>query len=124
MADIQQQPLMTRNQCSLAEHCNNLGGTNLDIYDFVSKSGKKTLFCMIAGKIHWASPNALAKIREGKAAQAAGDIAKAKVCFNMIQYVESKKPDAPEFDAQGRSNWVPSLLVRGNAPTESIQLTF
>jgi hypothetical protein len=123
MADTQQTPLEQRNQCTLEQHCRDLGGNSIDIFDFTKKDGTKTCFVMVAGKVHWASPRALGKIKEGLTASKDGDFDKAKACFHMIQYVESKKSGDPE-ETNGRSNWVPSLLMQGNAPQMSGQLIF
>lgn len=115
----------TRNQMSLQTLCQKEGTTNLEKYDFTGKDGKNHLFFALGSKkVIWASDRAQAELTEGMKALAANDVQKAKVCFMNIQYAECKKEGLPDVDELGRSNWVPSLMIAGNKPTETIQLTF
>ena len=114
-----------RNQMSLQTLCQKEGTTNLEKFDFVGKDGKKHLFFALGSKkVIWASDRAQAELTAGMQALAANDVQKAKTCFLNIQYAECKKEGLPDTDAQGRSNWVPSLMIAGNKPTATIQLTF
>ena len=127
MADVNsnQAPLEQRNQMSLQTLCEKEGTTNLESFDFTAKNGKKcSFFALGSKKVIWASERARAEITKGNEALKAGDITTAKTCFMNIQYMETKKPGLPDTDELGRSNWVPSLLIAGNKPTETIKLTF
>ena len=110
---------------SLATLCDKEGTTNLEHFDFMGKDNKKHCFFALGSKkVIWASPRATEKLAEGNEALKNGDIQKAKVCFMAIQYAECKKEDLPDTDDLGRSNWVPSLMIAGNTPQETIKLTF
>lgn len=122
---VNQAPLEQRNQMSLKTLCEKEGTTNLENFDFVAKNGKKTVFFALGSKkVIWASDRARAEIFKGNEALKNGDIETAKACFMNIQFMETKKPGIPDVDEKGRSNWVPSLLIAGNKPTETINLTF
>lgn len=115
----------SRNEMSLQTLCQREGTTNLEKFDFVSKDGKKHLFFSLGSKkVIWASDRAQAALNEGMQALADNDVQKAKTCFMSIKYAECKKEGLPDTDAQGRSNWVPSLMINGNQPAATIQLTF
>ena len=117
--------MLTRNQMSLQTLCQKEGTTNLENFDFVGKDGKKHCFFALGSKkVIWASDRAKAQLEKGNAALANNDVETAKFCFMNIQFAECKKEDLPDFDDQGRSNWVPSLMIAGNRPTSTIQLTF
>jgi hypothetical protein len=115
----------SRNQMSLQTLCQKEGTTNLENYDFVGKDNKKHCFFALGSKkVIWASDRAKAEILKGQTALANGDVQTAKTCFMNIQFAECKKEGLPDTNSQGRSNWVPSLMIAGNKPTSTIQLTF
>lgn len=37
------------------------------------------------------------------------------VTLDELQYAECKKPELPDVDAEGRSNWVPCLMMVGKS---------
>lgn len=117
--------MLQRNQMSLQTLCQKEGTTNLEKFDFVGKDGKNHLFFALGSKkVIWASDRAQAELQKGQAALAAGNVEAAKAAFNNIQFAECKKENLPDVDSQGRSNWVPSLMIAGNKPTAVMQLTF
>lgn len=117
--------MLSRNQMSLQTLCQKEGTTNLENFDFVGNDGKKHCFFALGSKkVIWASDRAKAELKKGQAALANNDVATAKVCFMNIQFAECKKEGLPDTDEQGRSNWVPSLMIAGQKPTSTIQLTF
>ena len=110
---------------SLQTLCQEEGTANLEKFDFVGKDGKNHLFFALGSKkVIWASDRAQAELNAGMEALKNNNIAQAKVCFMNIQYAECKKEGLPDTDELGRSNWVPSLMIAGNKPAATIQLTF
>lgn len=107
------EPLLKRNEMSLQALCQTQGTTALEKFDFVgSKDGKRHQFFALGTlRVIWASENAQKALAEGR--------------FKDVRYAECKKPGLPDVDAQGRSNWVPSLMTYGGAaPAQVINIVF
>ncbi len=118
-------PMEERNKMTLQAFCEIEGTNELRKFDFLGKDGKEHSFYSLGSKcVIWASDRAHAQLAEGKAALDIGDVDKAKKCFNSIQYAECKKTGLPDFDEQGKSNWVPSLMVNASQQNMSSTQSF
>lgn len=101
-----------RNEMSLQALCEKEGTTELKKFDVTDKNGKiNFLYSLGSIKAIWATDNAQKNISEGKLAIKEGNINKAKFYFKDIVYAECKNDGLPDFDEQGRCNWVPTLKI-------------
>lgn len=104
--------MLTRNEMSLQSFCEQEGTDNLERYDFIGRDGRTHHYFALGNtRVIWASDRAQAKLTEGMRALQNGNTIRARYCFNSIKYVECIQEGLPDFNNQGRSNWVPSLMV-------------
>lgn len=90
--------LVKRNEMSYSAFCEKEGSTKIDCFDFIAKDGRKHIFFRLGSKkIIWASEKARQAILNQQ--------------YKHIVYVEVKEKELPDYDSQGRSNWIPSLLI-------------
>ena len=73
----------------------------------IRKNDNGKPFFVLGDEVGYVSPNAM-QLLEENAGKPLKDFA------SQLQYAESKKAGLPDYDDDGVSNWVPTLMVVGN----------